>query len=118
MRTRIDVNDYLRLTSTQRAEVDAYLADIGRPIDVSNVVAAEATAEGAVRLKRYPSTGIGRAAVLYVTSECWSGRCCGVPPATAPCTHYDYLTIRETLRPDLPPPWLAWPDPAEGDPCE
>lgn len=116
MRTRLDVDDYQTATADQRAEADAYFAAIGLPLEVSNVIAAEATAEGTVRVERYPSTGIGRGAVLYIASVCTSGRCCcGVDRATGPCTHYDYVTVHETLRPALPPPWLAWPDTEEGD---
>lgn len=101
MRTRIDVDDYTAATPAQRAAVDAYFAAIGRPLKAFHVIAAEATAEGTVRVERY---------------VCAPGRRCGgVVIATGPCTH-DFLKVRETLRPTLPPPWLAWPE--EADPCE
>lgn len=116
MRTRIDVDDYQLLTTAQRAEVDAYLAELGRPIPEFGVYAVEATAEGTVRLERHLAGGVGRGAVFYVTSECRTGRCCNASAYARHCTHHDFVTARETFRPALPPPWLAWPE--EADPCE
>lgn len=100
MRTRLDVDDYRLLTTAQRAEVDAYLTDLGLPPLDFAVTEVAATAEGTVRVER------------IVTPLTWV-RCgtCG--------TLRDYLYVRQTFRPSVPPPWLAWPDPyVKADSCE
>lgn len=99
MRTRLDVDDYRRLTDDQRAEVNGYLDALGISPDLVAVTEVAATTEGTVRVER------------IVTPVVWV-RCdrCG--------TFRDYLYVRQTLRPAVPPPWLAWPVPAEADPCE
>lgn len=112
MRTRIDLIDYYDATEAQQAEVDAYLEHIGRSRNVYGVTAVEATAEGAVRVERHAGLLAPPAGWGYVFSS---------DPACDRCGRRAFLGwvgVHETLRPDVPPPWLAWPDPAEGDPCE
>lgn len=102
MRTRLDVYDYLRLTADQRRAVEIYLADeLDLPLHVRHVTAVEATAEGAVRVERYASN---TPRIYAIGPPCPR---CGVIPDAA------YWRVRQTMRPAVPPPWLAWPDPTE-----
>lgn len=98
MKTRIDAADYRRLTGDQRRTVDLYLAhELGLPLPTRHVTAVDATAEGTVRVER------------VLTPWHWTVcHACG--------RVLDPLRVRQTLRPALPPPWLAWPE--EADPCE
>ena len=102
MRTRLDVDGYRALTDEQRAAVDDYLADgLGLPWHVYYVLALEATGEGTVRAERFlrvASDGFPRWAWVLCPG-------CGRP--------VDPVIVRQTVRPAVPPPWLAWPDPTE-----
>lgn len=108
MRTRLDVDAYQEATDQQRAEVDAYLAALDRSNAHHGIVAVEATAEGTIRVERH----VGRGPDAHPWG--WLFTVNGCPR----CGRWQlgYLEVRETLRPALPPPWLAWPDPTEEDP--
>lgn len=93
MKTRFHVDDYRMATQQQRSAVDAYLAELGRPLRSYGIVQVDATAEGTVRIERYlgtPGTG-GHRDETYDDGHGWQ-----------------YIMVRETLPSPVPPPWLMW----------
>ncbi len=98
MRARFDFDDYLAASSAQRAQVDAFLDTIARPITVYAIRSVDATGEGTVRIERY----LGR----YDQRMRWEWEHC---PACGRMG--EPVLVRETIRTQSPPPWLTWTRP-------